>query len=155
MPVSQAVPEDAPSAEEAALREAIENFFFAYRAFTSLPDQVLAEQGLGRVHHRILYFVGRDPGCSVNELLHTLGVSKQALNPPLRELVERGLVGMTPAEHDRRIRRLRLTATGETLERQLSASQMQLLRQGFGLAGAGAEAGWRAVMACLSQAAAK
>ena len=143
------------AADETALREAIEAFFFAYRAFTTSPDRMLGEQGLGRVHHRILYFVGRDPGCSVNELLHTLEVSKQALNPPLRELVERGLIGMTPAEHDRRIRRLSLTAAGEALERQLSASQMQLLRQGFGRAGDGAEAGWRAVMACLTQTVAK
>lgn len=143
------------AADESALREAIEAFFFAYRAFTTSPDRMLGEQGLGRVHHRILYFVGRDPGCSVNELLHTLEVSKQALNPPLRELVERGLIGMTPAEHDRRIRRLSLTEAGAALERQLSAGQMQLLRQGFGLAGNGAEAGWRAVMACLTQTAAK
>ena len=131
---------------ERSLRQAIETFFFAYRAFTALPDRMLGEQGLGRVHHRILYFVGRDPGCSINELLHTLGVSKQALNLPLRELVERDLVGMTPDEHDRRIPRLCLTRAGEALERALSATQMQLLQEGFATAGTGAEQGWRAVM---------
>ena len=46
----------------ADLRPSIELFYFAYRAFTSRPDRILAQRGLGRVHHRILYFVGRNPG---------------------------------------------------------------------------------------------
>ena len=39
------------------LLEAIELFYFSYRSFTAGPDQILQNQGLGRVHHRILYFV--------------------------------------------------------------------------------------------------
>ena len=39
------------------LNEALELFHFAFRAFTTGPDAILAEQGLQRVHHRILYFV--------------------------------------------------------------------------------------------------
>ena len=62
------------------LRTAMELFYFGYRAFTAHPDRVLDQRGLGRVHHRILYFVGRNPDTSVNELLSVLGVTKQALN---------------------------------------------------------------------------
>ncbi|TIN53549.1 MAG: MarR family transcriptional regulator, partial [Mesorhizobium sp.] len=32
----------------------IELLFFAYRDFTSDPDQILADYGFGRAHHRVL-----------------------------------------------------------------------------------------------------
>jgi len=129
----------------------MELFFFGYREFTSRADRVLAERGLGRVHHRILYFVGRQPGGAVNALLETLQVSKQALNGPLRELVERGLVTSSIAEHDRRVRCLHLTADGEALEAQLSGIQMAHLQRVFAAAGPEAEAGWRKVMALVPE----
>ena len=40
----------------------IELLFFAYRDFTSDPDQILADYGFGRAHHRVLHFVNRKPG---------------------------------------------------------------------------------------------
>ena len=40
----------------------IELLFFAYRDFTSDPDAILAEWGFGRAHHRVVHFVGRNPG---------------------------------------------------------------------------------------------
>jgi DNA-binding MarR family transcriptional regulator len=132
---------------EAALREAIELFFFSYRAFTARPDAILRRRGLSRVHHRILYFVGREPGLGVNALLETLGVSKQALNAPLRRLVELDLVESRAAPADGRRRELRLTAEGERLERQLTGTQMEQLAAVLDAAGRTAEAGWRAVMA--------
>lgn len=134
------------AARQAQLREAIELFYFGYRAFTARPDRILARRGLGRVHHRILYFVGRDPGIAVSALLATLGVSKQALNAPLRRLVEAGLVTARPAAHDRRIRQLRLTAEGERLEAQLTGTQMRQLQTAFAAVGAGAENRWREAM---------
>lgn len=137
----------APSAaRQAQLREAIELFYFGYRAFTARPDRILARRGLGRVHHRILYFVGRAPGIAVSALLATLGVSKQALNAPLRRLIEAGLVTARPAAHDRRIRQLRLTAEGERLEAQLTGTQMRELHAAFAAVGAGAENHWRETM---------
>src|SRR6476646_5095673 len=89
-----------PSRREELLAS-VEALFFGYRAFTAPPDRMLEDLGLGRVHHRILYFVGRNPHLTVNELLAILGVTKQALNAPLRQLVERDLVASTPSEHDR------------------------------------------------------
>ncbi|WKJ90623.1 MarR family transcriptional regulator [Methylomonas montana] len=135
---------------EAALCLAIEQFYFGYRAFTVQPDRILAERGLGRVHHRILYFVGRNPRMSVNALLSMLGVSKQALNAPLRQLVEMQLVAIDTAEHDKRVRELSLTSSGAELETQLTGTQMQQLQTVFEQVGSDAEAGWHQVMRSLS-----
>ena len=74
--------------KNSSTREAIEQLYFGYRALTEQPDRILERKGLGRVHHRILYFVGRSPSTTVNALLSTLNVSKQALNTPLRQLIE-------------------------------------------------------------------
>jgi DNA-binding MarR family transcriptional regulator len=135
---------------EDALRLAIEQFYFGYRAFTVPPDRILEQRGLGRVHHRILYFVGRNPQLSVNALLNMLSVSKQALNAPLRQLIEMRLVAMDTAEHDGRVRQLSLTASGAKLEAQLTGTQMKQLQAVFEQAGAKAETGWHQVMRCLS-----
>lgn len=136
---------------EARLRLAIENFYFGYRAFTVPPDRILAQRGLGRVHHRILYFVGRNPSISVNALLALLAVSKQALNAPLRQLVEMRLVEMATAEHDRRVRKLTLTTAGAKLEAQLTGTQMKQLQEVFAQAGSAAESGWMQVMHALGR----
>ncbi len=136
---------------EAALRLAIEQFYFGYRAFTSLPDRILDQRGLGRVHHRILYFVGRNPQISVNALLSILNVSKQALNAPLRQLIALRLVVIDTAEHDRRVRQLSLSSIGQQLEAQLTGTQMKQLQTVFEEVGASAEAGWHQVMNSLSR----
>jgi DNA-binding MarR family transcriptional regulator len=131
------------------LQQAIELFFFAYRAFTAVPDQVLLEKGLGRVHHRILYFVGRNPQLNINELLQILGVSKQALNAPLRKLTELGLIEVETAQHDRRVKQLQLSKTGAKLEAQLTQSQMQHLARAFSQGGDTAVDGWFKIMESL------
>ncbi|MGE5384374.1 MAG: MarR family winged helix-turn-helix transcriptional regulator [Betaproteobacteria bacterium] len=134
-----------------ALRAAIELFYFAYRAFTAQADRHLAEIGLGRVHHRILYFVGRNPDLAVNALIDILGVSKQAINAPLRQLIEMEMVSSTTAAHDRRVRQLRLTAAGSALEQSLSAEQMQTMETAFAQVGVEGEAVWRRIMATLAE----
>lgn len=137
-----------PAAAETA--PASELFYFAYRAFTAQADRQLAGIGLGRVHHRILYFVGRHPDLPVNALIDILGVSKQALNAPMRELLARGLLLATPDEQDRRIRRLSLSATGSELENALSAGQSALLDAAFASVGSEGEGAWRKIMATLA-----
>ena len=134
----------------AELREAIELLYFSYREFTAGPDRILAERGLSRVHHRILYFVGRSPGIAINALLATLGVTKQALNAPLRQLTEMKLVAARAGARDRRVRELSLTADGARLEARLSGTQMRNLAAVFAQSGASAEAGWREVMRTLA-----
>jgi DNA-binding MarR family transcriptional regulator len=135
--------------DEARLREAIELLYFGYREFTAGPDRILAERGLNRVHHRILYFIGRNDPVSVSELLAILDVTKQALHGPLRQLVRMNLVSNEPSARDRRVKQLRLTATGRRLERRLTGTQMALLSGVFEATGASAAQGWRAVMGAL------
>ncbi len=130
------------------LRHAIELFYFGYREFTAGPDRILAQKGLNRVHHRILYFVGRNPDIHVTGLLEILAVSKQALNAPLRQLVEMKLVEDRPSPDDKRVKKLRLTRAGEVLEGKLTETQMRWLDAHLG--DAHAKANWFAVMQGLS-----
>jgi DNA-binding MarR family transcriptional regulator len=124
--------------------------FFAFRALTAEPDRILSERGLGRVHHRILYFVARKPGVRMAGLLATLGVTKQAAHGPLRDLQRGGLVVASAARGDRRERELRLTPEGERLERRLTGAQRRRFARAFRGAGADAERGWREIMARLA-----
>ena len=77
--------EDAPQTSgedaqaEARLIEAMELLFFAYRDFVGDPDTILEGQGFGRAHHRVLHFVGRNPGITVQSLLAILQITKQSL----------------------------------------------------------------------------
>jgi DNA-binding MarR family transcriptional regulator len=135
---------------QAELRSAIELLYFAYRRFTDRPDRILMRRGLGRVHHRILYFIGRRPDVSIGGLLEMLAVTKQALNAPLRQLVEMDLVTALPDPADRRAKNLRLTADGERLEAELTGAQMRQLEAAFEHVGGAQESGWRAVMAELA-----
>ena len=134
---------------ETSLRQAIEDLYFGYREFTALPDQILAVRGLGRTHHRILYFVCRDPGISIGELLSVLSITKQAAHRPVKDLEAHGLLTSTADARDRRVRRLSPTREGVELEAQLTEAQMQLLNAAFRDSGKAAELHWRQVMTRL------
>ena len=131
----------------------LEAFFFGYQAFTVRADEILARRGLSRVHHRILFFIAAYPELTVTTLLGHLGVSKQALNIPLRQLLEMHLGESLPDEQDRRKRLLRLSAEGLKLERALSQEQARLLDKAFAEAGTPAVEGWVAVNRALARAA--
>lgn len=139
------------SHRETELRQAIEELYFGYRAFTALPDQILAERGLGRTHHRILYFVRRDPGISIGELLAVLSVTKQALHRPIRDLEQQDLLFIATDLQDRRVRRLSVTLAGAELEGRLTASQMRLLDDAFDGLDDSAREHWHQVMRRLAQ----
>jgi len=126
----------------AAQQHAMEAFFFGYQAFTARPDAILARRGLSRVHHRILFFIALYPGLSVKQLLGYLGVTKQALSIPLRQLIEMNLVVSVAADDDKRRRLLGFTAEGARLERALRREQTKMLERAFVEAGETAVAGW-------------
>lgn len=138
-------------AREAELNLALQALFYAFRSVIAGPDAVLAEQGMSRVHHRILFFIGRTPGLSVNDLLGILNVTKQALHPPLRQLTELGYIETAADAQDRRIKRLSLTEAGRILEAALSGDQRQRFAKVFAQLGAEDEAAWRRVMASLAE----
>lgn len=108
--------------------ELIELLFFAYRDFTSDPDEILEGYGFGRAHHRVVHFVGRNPGIRVAELLDILRITKQSLGRVLRELIETGFVFQKEGDTDRRQRLLYLTESGKDLAQQLAAPQIDRIR---------------------------
>ncbi|MGA8136327.1 MULTISPECIES: MarR family transcriptional regulator [Pseudomonas] len=134
-----------------AQQDAMQAFFFGYQAFTAKADEMLERRGLSRVHQRIVFFIARYPDVSVKELLTLLGVSKQALNMPLRQLTEMGLVRSVASEADKRKRLLRLTADGASLEESLRREQVKLLQKAFAQAGEAAVEGWLAVNLALGE----
>ncbi|MCE4054092.1 MarR family transcriptional regulator [Pseudomonas sp. Au-Pse12] len=129
---------------------AMEAFFFGYQAFTAKADEMLERRGLSRVHQRIVFFIARYPGLSVKELLNLLGVSKQALNTPLRQLMEMHLVDSVAPDSDKRKRLLQLTADGARFEQSLRREQVKLLQRAFADAGESAVNGWLAVNQALA-----
>lgn len=135
----------------ATQQAAMEAFFFGYQAFTAKPDEMLAKRGLSRVHHRILFFIAKYPGLNMTELLGYLGVSKQALNMPLRQLIEMNLVQSEAAADDKRKRLLGFTAEGAKLEQALRREQARLLQRVFAEVGEEAVRGWLAVNHALAR----
>jgi len=131
------------------LRKGIEAMFFAYRGFTADPDRILEEYGYGRAHHRALHFINRSHGTTVNNLLTTLGVTKQSLNRVLRGLIADGLVEARVGRTDRRERNLFLTDAGQELERKLAEAQRVRMRAAYRAAGPQAVAGFRQVLEAM------
>ncbi|MGA9287606.1 MAG: MarR family transcriptional regulator [Anaerobacillus sp.] len=125
-------------------------FYFAYKTFTEEPDLMIEEYGIQRVHHRILFFISRFPGLSVNELLSLLEVSKQALHRPMKTLIEKNLVITSEAEHDRRVKQLNLTEEGTQLEEKLSNTQKQQLSSIFNELKPEQVEAWQTIMERLS-----
>ena len=129
-----------------ALREAIELLFYAYRDFTGEPDEILSDRGLGRAHHRVIYFVGRYPGMTVSDLLDILKITKQSLSRVLSQLIDEGYVRQEQGKVDRRQRLLTLTEKGQEFERLLTATQAKRIKRAYRDAGPEAVEGFRDVM---------
>lgn len=124
----------------------IELLFFAYRDFVADADRVLEAYGFGRAHHRVLHFVGRNPGIAVSDLLAILRITKQSLARVLNELVEQDHIALAPGHADRRQRLLTLTPSGQALERRLYERQRERLASAYRDAGGAAVEGFRRVM---------
>lgn len=120
---------------EAEIRRGIELLYFGYSHLTGSIDVRLAKQGLGRAHHRALYFIARQPGMPVSELLRLLNITKQSLGRVLTELIERGFVEQRPGERDRRQRLLRLTASGQALEAEMFEALREQMSAAYAAAG--------------------
>lgn len=101
------------------MRRGVELLYFGYTRLTRSIDEGLAEQGLGRAHHRALYFIARQPDLTVSDLLKLLAITKQSLGRVLNDLSSRGLVETRTGTSDRRQKLLRLTPTGAAFEAEL------------------------------------
>lgn len=128
------------------IREGIELLFYAYRDFISDPDEMLKEYGFGRAHHRVVHFVGRNPGMTVSELLAILRITKQSLGRVLKQLVDQGFILQASGVTDRRQRLLSLTDKGRELEQRLSDLQRKRVSEAWRRAGPDAIEGYRKVL---------
>jgi DNA-binding MarR family transcriptional regulator len=128
------------------LRQGIELLFDAYRDFTSDVDVILREYDFGRAHHRVIHFVGRNPGITVAQLLAILRITKQSLSRVLGQLVSGEFIRQEKGRADRRQRLLYLTGNGVELERRLSQPQRERVARAYREAGAEAVAGYRQVL---------
>jgi DNA-binding MarR family transcriptional regulator len=129
-----------------ALRQAIELLFYSYRDFTGEADETLATFGFGRAHHRVIYFVGRNHGITVNQLLAILKITKQSLSRVLGQLIDEGFVEQEIDENDRRRRMMCLTDKGVRLEAQLTEAQSRRISKAYADAGEDAINGFRNIL---------
>lgn len=135
---------------EEELRQGMELLLVAYRDLMGEADALLLRRGLGRAHHRALYFIGRHAGASVSDLIAMLGITKQSLSRVLKDLVAGGYVAIRPGPSDRRQRLLSLTDGGRVLERQLTETQRARFARAYREAGAEAVEGFRKVLSGLT-----
>lgn len=131
---------------EEELRIAQDMLFFALRDLSESADNILAEFGYGRAHHRTLHWIARKPGLKVGELLMILGITKQSLTRVLGPLIREGYVAQIPGAQDRRQRLLSLTEKGAALERKLFEAQRERLVAAYREAGGPAVEGFRRVL---------
>lgn len=131
---------------DAELRRGIEGLFYGYRDFTRATDAALEQLSFGRAHQRALYFIARQPGLTVSELLRVLQITKQSLSRVLGDLQARGLVEQRVGSHDRRQRRLFLTPAGVALECELFAIIRDRMAAAYAQAGPQAVAGFWSVL---------
>ena len=132
------------------LDAALELMYYGWRGMTLKADQYLATLGLSRPHHRILYIVARQPDISIGALIDVLGISKQALNRPLKLLLERDLLTSNRSAEQHRTKLLRLTPEGQRIERRASDHERKVLRAAFDHVGDAGAAAWMAAMAAIA-----
>lgn len=128
------------------LKQGVDLLFFASRDVSSEGSRALEQAQLGRAHRRALYFIARNPGLSIADLLSILRITKQSLNRVLNDLLDGGYVERKPAMRDRRMRQLRLTEKGASLENAIWDAQRARIVRAFREAGPEAVTGFRRVL---------
>ncbi|WP_380785796.1 MarR family transcriptional regulator [Sphingomonas sp. R86521] len=131
---------------EDAIRGGMDLMLFAHSRHLQHADVELEKRGLGRAHHRILYFLGRKPDMPVSEILNILAITKQSFGRVANELTEQGLIESRPGERDRRQRLLRLTDEGLKLEQHLFIVLHNNMARAYESSGGQAVAGYWVVM---------
>jgi len=142
-----AVPSASPLfLRETEIRRGAELLFFGYAHLYKQTDQCLARQGMGRAHHRALYFIARQPDQTISTLLRTLGITKQSLGRVLTELQARELIDVRTGVRDRRQRLLSLSKSGEQLETELFGLLRERMSAAYANAGQEAVTGFWKVL---------
>lgn len=136
---------------EAEVRRGIEFLFFAHGALWRAIDARLAEQELGRAHYRALYFIARQPGLTITDLLALLGITKQSLGRVIKDLEARAMIATRPGNRDRRQKELRLTDAGRAIEAAVFSQLRDAMSRAYTHAGQQAVTGfWQVSEALMS-----
>ncbi len=131
------------------MRRGIEYLFFAHGSLWRAVDARLAEQGLGRAHYRALYFIARQPGLTISDLLALLGITKQSLGRVIKDLEARAMLATRPGNRDRRQKELRLTEEGRAIETAVFALMRDAMSRAYTQAGQAAVTGFWQVSEAL------
>ena len=131
---------------EAEIRRGIELLYFGYSHLNRALDDRLAAQGLGRAHQRALYFIARQPGLTVSDLLKLLAITKQSLGRVINELVAQNFLETMQGRTDRRQKLLRLTNEGAAFESSLFDDLREKLTHAYAEAGQSAVSGFWKVL---------
>jgi DNA-binding MarR family transcriptional regulator len=148
-PVLRLRKEETPGRAQ-TLDDAMELLQAVHRNLEEATMLILGKRGLGRAHQRILYLIAKGPGQSVSDMLTRLQVTKQALNLPLNQLKDKGLVRARRQPGNGRRKQLYLTAEGVRLERLVAEAHRDKFVLAFRRVGAEGERHWRQVMANIS-----
>ncbi|TGD94787.1 MarR family winged helix-turn-helix transcriptional regulator [Methylobacterium nonmethylotrophicum] len=89
----------------------------SFQAFSALAG----ETGLRPGRYALMQLIGDNPGIGQTALSAAVGRDKSTLTPLLNDLERRGLIARAPDPHDRRGRRIALTAAGRAKLAQLAA----------------------------------
>jgi DNA-binding MarR family transcriptional regulator len=132
------------------LKQGVDLLFFAFSDVFAQGEARLRAAHLGHAHRRALYFIARDPGLSVADLLSVLKITKQSLNRVLNDLLDGDYVERKAGMRDRRTRQLRLTQKGAAFEGALWELQRPRIARAFREAGPDAVAGFRRVLSGIA-----
>lgn len=131
--------------------DALALMYYGWRGMTRDADAYLATLGLSRVHHRMLYTIARVGAPTMTSLMAILGVSKQALHRPMRQLLDGGYVETMrdPARH--RFKILALTPLGREVEHCASEHERRVMREAFEQVGRVGRDAWAEVMTSIAR----
>jgi DNA-binding MarR family transcriptional regulator len=105
--------------------------FMTQLSLSEDADRRLENRGMGRVHHRILYFAYFAPGIAVSDLLSVLNVRPQNIQRPLRELIRAGYVFTRRSPRDGRVKRLYSSRKGDQLLAFVGREQRERVGRAF------------------------
>lgn len=124
-------------------------FHIAFRQLVKIPDKLLKAHGMGRIHHRVLFVIGRSGEISVGDIAEKLDITRQALHGPMRQLRDSGMIVSKPSAANRTVQLASLTKAGIALDFEINEIQRQHLKLAFRQAGKGGDEGWRKVMTAV------
>ncbi|WP_454791257.1 MarR family winged helix-turn-helix transcriptional regulator [Mycolicibacterium lutetiense] len=98
---------------------AVRTLVWALRRF---GEKQVGLEPLPHSEFEVIRTVGDQPGISVSDTAHALGLQPSNVSTTVRKLVERGLIDRRPDEHDRRCIRLHLTPRAAEHKKMIDAA---------------------------------